>query len=117
MPNSEDRDARFPRSVYIRRRPPLASLAPPEETKSPPQLMSNLARHLRTVQMDVSRILQQCQELLESVSDDRSHRDALHLRARVQGIEQCTRDAEQTLARLRSRIPIGETAGTLTVRD
>jgi hypothetical protein len=94
--------------VYVRRRPPTGSLAPPDERSAPARVVNDLGRNLRSVQAEVARMIQQCQQLLDGIPNERTHRDVLHLRARIQGIEQCTRDAEQTLARLRSRAPVGE---------
>jgi len=64
--------------------------------------MGEVGQSLRAIQAEVSLLQERCQNLVDTLTT--GHRDGLHLRARVQGIEQCTRDAEQALARLRSRL-------------
>ncbi len=106
MPTSNRTPTRVPRAIpSLPASPPLSldPLAPPEERESVSRSLRELDRSLRTVHVTVSQLLQRCGRLMKQVPETLPQRDVLHLRARLQSIEQCTRDAEHTLARLRSR--------------
>lgn len=104
MPLSHPERTRLPRSVSPRHRAVLDSLAPPDDQESLAHVLRDMDDSLHAVNVNVTQIIQRCQRLLDRLPDELPHRDVLHLRARVQGIEQCTRDAEQALARIRGRI-------------
>jgi hypothetical protein len=104
MPPSHPERTGLPGSVSSRHRAVLDSLAPPDDRASLAHVLREVDDSLHAVNVNVTQIIQRCQRLLDRLPDELPHRDVLHLRARVQGIEQCTRDAEQALARIRGRI-------------
>jgi len=104
MPLSDIELTRLPRRATSRHHTAIDSLAPPDDEETLARVLRDMDDSLRSVNVNVTHIIQRCQRLLRQLPEELPHRDVLHLRARVEGIEQCTRDAEQALARIRSRI-------------
>lgn len=104
MPLSDIELTRLPRRATSRHHTAIDSLAPPDDEETLARVLRDMDDSLRSVNVNVTHIIQRCQRLLRQLPEELPHRDVLHLRARVEGIEQCTRDAEQALARVRSRV-------------